>query len=211
MACFVVFRAILTLSFYGALIAAIEIALSTSYGTLAKIVIAYFAFELIAISLSLIFGFLIRSVNFIIFQFINVVPIIGANDEEAQVVVASGPRYFYLQKKLRNEIENWTPADTNELESFYNWRSRLLFSMRERIERAVMELKRIQKETGRQPLDAKLTDSQALIDALHKQLGKRASWLEKTIVPQSRFNGIFALTLIVLVIGYAIPHDWFVG
>ena len=83
--------------------------------------------------------------------------------------------------------------------------------MRERIERAVMELKRIQKETGRQPLDAKLTDSQALIDALHKQLGERASWLEKTIVPQSRFNGIIALTLIVLVIGYAIPHDWFVG
>src|SRR5208337_837408 len=109
------FRAILTLSFYGALIAAIEIALSTSYGTLVKIVIAYFVFELIAILLSLIFGFLIRSVNFILFQFINVVPIIGANDEEAQFVVANGPRYFYLEKKLRNEIENWTPADTNEL------------------------------------------------------------------------------------------------
>lgn len=140
-----------------------------------------------------------------------IVPAIGADNEEAQFVALYGPRFFYLEKKLRNEIENWTPTDTGELASFYNWRSRLLFSVRERIERTVVELKRIQKETGRQPLDAKLTDSRTVIDALHKQLGEKPSWLERVIVPQRNFNSMIGLALIVLVIGYAIPHGWFVG
>jgi len=51
-----------------------------------------------------------------------------------------------------------------------------------------------------------LTDNLTLIDALHKQLGEKPSWPEKVIVPQRNFNSIIALALIVLVIGYAIPH-----
>jgi hypothetical protein len=201
------FRAIFRIGVWGALFAAIAFALSTSYGTLAKIVIAYLAWELILLLLVWIRHLLFGTVKRILFRAIT--PAIGANAEEAQHVVLYGPRYFYLEKKLRNEIENWTPADTGELASFFNWRSRFLFSVRERIERTVGELKRLQKETGRQPLDAKLTDAQALIDTVQKQLGEKPSWPEKVIVPRQTFNGIIGLALIVLVIGYAIPHGWF--
>lgn len=205
------FRAIYKLSLYGALFWAIEISLHTSYGTLAKIVIAYFIWELIVLLLSWVFRFFRACVKRFIFKAINVIPAIGADAEEAQFVVLHGPRYFYLEKKGRNEIENWTPADTKELASFYNWRSRLLFSVRERIERTVIELKRIQRETARQPLDAKLTDARTLIETLHKQLGEEPSWPEKALVYQPSFNSMIGFTLIVLVIGYAIPHGWFVG
>jgi hypothetical protein len=204
------FRAIYQLSKYGALFWAIKISLSTSYGTLAKIVIAYSLWELILLVLVWVFRFFLGCVKRIIFKTVTVIPAIGGDAEEAQFVVLYGPRYFSLEKKLRNEIENWTPADTKELASFYNWRARLLFSVRERIERTVTELKRIHKETGRQPLDAKLTDALTLIETLHKQLGEKPSWPEKALVPQRMFNGIIGLTLIVLVIGYAIPHGWFV-
>src|SRR5260370_10855260 len=182
------FRAIFKLSLYGALFWAIEISLRTSYGTLAKIVIAYFVWELIVLLLVWVFRFFHGYVKRIIFKAINVIPAIGADAEEAQFVVLYGPRYFYLEKKLRNEIENWTPADTKELASFYNWRSRLLFSVRERMDRTVIELHRLQKETGRQPLDAKLTDATTLIETLHKQLGEKPSWPEKALVRQQKLQ-----------------------
>jgi hypothetical protein len=71
---------------------------------------------------------------------IDVLPAHGADTEEAKAIALTG-RVFELSKKLENEIENWTRDDTKELVSTMNWRARLFFPIRDRMENTIVELK----------------------------------------------------------------------
>jgi hypothetical protein len=87
------------------------------------------------------------------FFVVDVLPAHGANTDEAKAVVLLGD-LFLLNKKLENEIENWTEEDSRRLLSqSLNWRARSFFSPMERFSYCIQELKRIHRETGNQPSD----------------------------------------------------------
>jgi hypothetical protein len=98
--------------------------------------------------------------------------------------------------KLKNNISDWTPEDSDEYVSLMNWRTRLFFGRKIRIrtQRTVGELQRIYRETGEQ---ATLHN----IKEIHKRVpGGNTSWLEYVVVAPNYFNAIVALVIIVVVI-----------
>ncbi len=193
------FRLVMRITFFVAIIVAILIAQSTSFGTLIKIVIAYVAFEAILLVVgTAIYAALGWVLTRFFFFLIDVVPAHGANAEEAKAIVLTG-RAFELLKNLENDIENWTYDDTRELVSKANWRARWFFPIRERMEARIRELKRIHDETGQQPRDL----GQAAIEKLCEALPNgKVSLLEKAIVNQQFFNSIVAFCIIVIIFAY---------
>src|SRR5262249_1679649 len=58
----------------------------------------------------------------------------GENIEEAKLIGSVGPM-VWLQKKLMNDIGNWTFDDTQEFAKCLGWRARLWFNAEERMKR----------------------------------------------------------------------------
>ena len=193
------FRLVTRITFFVVIFVSILIAQSMSYGTLIKIVIAYVAFEAILLVVgTAIYAALGWVLTRFFFFLIDVVPAHGANAEEAKAIVLTG-RAFELSKKFENEIENWTYDDTTELVSKVNWRGRLFFPIRERMDGTIRELKLIHEETGQQPRDL----GQVGIAKIREGLPNgKVSLLEKAIVNQQFFNSIFAVCIIVIVFAY---------
>jgi len=192
------FRALSQFVFFAVIFAAVIISQSffPSYSVATRIVIGYAAFEGIGIVvLLLVLHPLAWALKRLFFFFIDVVPAHGANAEEARQIALNG-RIFELNKKIENEIENWSIDDTDEYASLMNWRVRLLGTFRKRMYRIVRELQQIYEETGKQPRDM----GYASVDELFRKIGVKAGWLEKVFVEQWSFNAIFALTIISIAI-----------
>jgi hypothetical protein len=68
-----------------------------------------------------------------VFWLIDVVPARGENAEEARNITLHG-KVVWLDKKLSTDIENWSENDSQELVSLLNWRARLFFNGRKRLE-----------------------------------------------------------------------------
>jgi hypothetical protein len=100
---------------------------------------------------------------------------------------------------LDNEIENWTDDDTQELVSTMNWHARLFFPIKDRMERTIVELKRIHSQTGQQPRDL----GQAGVAKIREGLPNgKISLIEKMVVNQYYFNSIMAFCIINAVFLY---------
>jgi hypothetical protein len=195
------FRMAATISFYIVIVVAIVIAQSTSYSVPVKIAIAWVTMEGISMVLFLvIWGLIFWAIKRIFFWVIDVVPAHGANAMEAREVVLTG-RAFELGKKILNDIENWDYDDTCELVSKMNWRARLLFPVKQRLENAIAELHRIHEETGKQPGDL---GTKAVAEIREQLFHGQISWLEKALIYQPVFNSIVGFVLIVLAIYYGI-------
>jgi hypothetical protein len=135
----------------------------------------------------------------IFFFLIDVVPTRGANLTEAQAGVVSG-RGVWLGLKSDRDIGNWSDDDTFELGSLINWRGRLFFNARERLETRVERLKDNYIVTGKQPGELTKPELDALVaDTDYK-------WFETAIIDQRFFNSIFAFVLIVSGILYLASH-----
>jgi hypothetical protein len=185
------------LTYFAIIAVAIMIAQSTSYDTLVKVIIGYVSFEGIGlIVFLLIFAVMGWALRRFFFFLIDVVPAHGADAEEAQAIALTG-RAFELNKKFETDIEHWTDSDTAELASLANWRARLLFKVRNRIENTVWELQRIYDETGQQPCQL----GQLKISKIRESLpGGKVTWLETAFVDQRFFNSILGFTIIAVVI-----------
>jgi hypothetical protein len=185
--------------FYLTVAASIVAAQLTSYSPLAKIPIAFVAWELMSwVLIGVIWAAVCRVVANAFFWMVDVMPAHGANVDEARAIVLTG-RAFELAKKFDREIQNWTYDDTLEFVSIMNWRPRLFFPVRDRIERLVPELQRIYEETGKQPGDL----GQDGVSKIRESLpGGGVSWFEKAMVSQPIFNSMVALVVITVVFGY---------
>jgi hypothetical protein len=200
------FRVAAKLTFFVLIVVSIGIAQSTTSAPPIKILIAYAAFELILLVLGLVaFSIISWALNRVFFFLIDVVPAHGANHVEAREIALAG-RAFELSKKFETQIENWSDEDTTELVSHLNWRARLLFPSRTRTARTVRELKRIQRETGAQPIDV---GSSGVIKIRESLPGGKPSLFEKALTTQSTFNSILALVIIAGAIIYMTPTGAF--
>jgi hypothetical protein len=185
--------------FYLTVAASIVVAQLTPYGPLAKIPIAFVAMELMSwVLVGIIWKAVYRLVVDAFFWTVDVIPAHGANADEARAIALTG-RAFEIAKKFDREIENWTHDDTLKLVSIMNWRARLFFPVRERIERLVPELQRIYEETGQQPGDLGQDGVSKIREGLP---GGSISWFEEAIVSQPVFNSMVALVMITVVLGY---------
>jgi len=114
-------------------------------------------------------------------------------------VVLTGP-YFLLNKKLETEIENWAFEDTDAFLSMgFNWRQKLFFNARSRLENVVTELQRIHSETGEEPGILGRNGIKAVKEKLE---GGPVPWFETMIIHQAYFNSLVAFIIIVLTISY---------
>ena len=190
-------RLIARIIYFALILIGIVIAQLTSFSIPIKIVIAYVSMEAIGIVTFLFINTALASVlNRIFFFLIDVVPAHGVNAEEAKAIALMG-RSFELTKKFDTDIENWTYEDTDELASLTNWRARLFFPVRDRLERTVSELQRIYYETGTLPRDLGVSKVAAIRESLP---GGKETWLEKAIVNQQIFNSLLAFAIVVAAI-----------
>jgi len=183
------------LLYFVTIFVAIIIAQSTSYGTLIKIFIANLVCQGILLVLKIIISIIGRILQGFFFFFVDVVPAHGANAEEAREIALTG-RLFELNKKLENEIQNWTLDDTDEYARLMNWRVRLLGAFRRRLYKVVPELQRIYDESGKQPRELGM----AGVDEVAAKLGLRPSWIERAINSPSSYNSLLAIAIISIVI-----------
>jgi len=183
-------RLLFRLTFFANVLASVFIAQSTSYSLLVKCVIGYVAFEAIGLVLLVIGHLVYWIVRQMFFWFIDVIPSVGENAAEAREVVIRG-KVIRLSKKLTAHIDDWTWDDTQEFVSVFNWRARLLFNLREKVEKRIAILKDYQEETGKQPQDLRGTELQKLVGHLD------LSGFERFISNQMFFNSLFGGCLIV--------------
>ena len=196
------FRLIARIMYFATIFVGIGIAQFTSFSIPIKIVIAYVSFEAIGLVLLLTVYWGMTSVlNRIFFFIVDVVPAHGANAQEAKAIALTG-RAFELNKKLEADIENWTYEDTDEYVSLSNWRTRLLFPVKDRLVRVVSELQRIYYETGTQPRDLGVSKITAICESLP---GGKRSWFEKAIVSPQIFNSALAFVIIAAAIAFLNP------
>jgi hypothetical protein len=193
------FRLINRIMFFVVIFVGIAIAQSTSYSVPVKIVIAYASMEAIGIvAYVTILWWMASALNRFFLFLVDVVPAHGANAEEAKAIALSG-RAFELNKKFQTDIENWTYEDTEELASLTNWRARLFFPTRDRLEATVSKLQDIYYEFGKQPRDLGASKIAEIRESLP---GGKPSWFEKAIVNQQIFNALLAFAIVVAVIAW---------
>jgi len=119
------FRIAARLAFFVIIGIAIFIGHRTGYHVLVQMVIAYVAFEAISWVFSYLWALLIATpIAKAFFWVIDVVPSRGENMEEAKLIANVGPM-VWLNKKLMNDIGNWTFDDTQEFAKCLGWRARL--------------------------------------------------------------------------------------
>ena len=156
----------------------------TGYHVLVQMVIAYVALEAISLVLVLLWALLITMpIEKAFFWIIDVVPSRGENMEEAKLIARAGP-IVQLEKKLMNDIENWTVDDTEEYAKCQNWRSRLLFNARHRVWKRADVLLQAYWNTGKQPAEL----GQAEVIKLLKPYNN--NWLENFIIHPQGWNAI---------------------
>lgn len=184
-------RLLVRLSVFANVAASVFIAQSTSYPLLVKCVIGCVAFEAIGVVILLVWQLVYWIVQQMFFWLIDVVPSDGENAAEAREVVIRG-KFIRLGKKFLAHIDDWTTDDTREFVSgVCNWRTRLLFNVRERMEKRVAILKRYQNETGKQPQDMRGTELQKLVG--HFEM----NWFERLISNQVFFNSMVGGCIII--------------
>ena len=98
-----------------------------------EIVVGFVAFEAIGFLLFIILSIIGWPFQRMFFWLIDVVPARGGNSEEAKNIARYG-KVIWLDKKLTSDIDGWSSEDTEELVSLLNWRARLFFHGRERLE-----------------------------------------------------------------------------
>jgi len=189
-------RLIVRLMWFVFIALAVALAEWTKYSVPAKIVVGYAAME----GMYLVFGLLWLLLIFlpikkIFFWVVDVIPSRGADEEEAEEIVLKG-KAVWLYKKLATDIENFTYKDTDELASTLNWRARLFFNGKEKLDKRLAALYEIYEQTGKQP--GSLPDAE-----IRKMLGSlNPSWFEKVIVSPQFFNSIMSCFIIVVAILY---------
>jgi len=195
------FRFVAVVSSYAILLASIFIAHSTSYSVPVKILVAFAS--MLAINL-LIFGvfwpIIFSCIRRLFFWFIDVVPAHGADDEEARTIVLRGPTSFRVTKKFDCEIENWTAEDTRALLKLLPWRVTMLFNPKERLELLVAELKRVHRETGKEPRD--LGGKAKIAEIREKLPGGHIPWPEQIVTDELSCN--LAISLVIIILGVSL-------
>jgi hypothetical protein len=171
----------------------IAVAQWVEYPTIIRIVIGYVTFEAVGLIMAVIYQLLMWIVRAVFFWIIDVVPSKGADEEEAREVVVNGPA-TWLVKKLSTDIEKWTTADTRALASTMNWRARLLFNARERLETRVERFQQYYYDTGRQP--GVLTKDE--VDKLVGDL--KEGWFQIAIVNPYFFRSIVGAFIIAFAV-----------
>jgi hypothetical protein len=190
------FRVINRLMYFVFIAIAVGLAEWTKFGMPAKVAVGYVSFEGMFLVFGILWLFLVTlPVQKIFFWMIDVIPSRGADEEEAQEIVMKG-KAVWLYKKLATEIENFTYKDTDELASTMNWRARLFFNGKEKLDKRVAALYEIYEQTGKQP--GSFPDAE-----IKKMLGGlNPSWFEKVIVSPQAFNSIAACLIIIVAILY---------
>jgi hypothetical protein len=186
-------------SFYGAVLGSILIAEQLAKSAALKIIVAFFAMEVIGGSVFLLWWLVLSAIKKLFFFFVDIVPAHGSTAEEAKLVASEGD-LFLLTEKLANRVEDWTDEDTRRYVSLdANWRARMFFHARERFTHVVNELKRIHQETGKEPNGIEAREIETLRESAK---GGHVTLLEKIIVPQHHFNSLVGLIIIIFVVLY---------
>jgi hypothetical protein len=191
------FDIVIKLCFFVYVLVAILIAQSTEYNVLLKIVIAYLAFEVIAILMGIAWLIVYKVFNGAFFWLIDIVPAHGTNAKEARRI-AEGGRISELMLKLEKDLNNWTQEDTDQLGSMlWNWRARLFFGKerKRRLNLNIEHLKTIYDTTGQLTTDS-------ITEALKKYPGGKALWWETVIASPYIFNQIVCLAIIIVVVAH---------
>lgn len=129
---------------------------------------------------------------------IDVVPSLGENIEEANLIARSGP-IVWLSKNFANDVENWTIEDAEHFAKCMNWRARLLFNARDRVWKRSQVLRQVYWDTGKQPVEL----GEAEINKLLKPY--KENWLETVIIHPQGWNAITGGAAIVVAIVYMAP------
>jgi hypothetical protein len=163
---------------------------------LIKIVIAYVVFEIIMIVVQIVFGIISWILRKAFFWTVDVIPAQGSDMTEAREVVLMGP-IVLLSKKLTTEIENWTHEGTAAFTAAAtNWRARMFFNAKERVEKRIAILTDFYERTGRQPNTLHEEERKKLLHGLD------LNWFQSAIVAQWSFNALLGIAIIVVAIAY---------
>jgi hypothetical protein len=98
-----------------------------------------------------------------------------------------------------NDIDNWTEQDTDDFVSLLNWRARLFFNAREKVEKRLAIFQQMYDDTGKQPSSCSHDDIQKMLQPY------APSWIEKAIVTPNFFNAIAGFIIITIAILYLNP------
>jgi hypothetical protein len=187
------------IALWAMIVVAILIVHSFSYSWPVKAVLGYVIFEAMGIGVTIIFAALSWLLSKSFFSLIDVVPTKGEDAEEARLVVTKGP-LFWLSKKMSSNIDDWTDDDTDAFAKALNWRARLLFNERKKIQRRAEIFLRNFEETGIQPVDLPRNELKDLVG--HLDGSKLARGFEIAIVNPNYFSGIVGLVVIVIAMAY---------
>ena len=167
------------------------------YYLLGKLLIGWIIFEVSAMFFMwVIFKPIEWGISKLFLFIVDVVPSHGKDEEEAKAIAFYGPIYE-LNKKLDEDIANWTYSDTDAFVALQNWRGRWFFPIKDRMHYLVRELTRLYEQDGKQPKSRDPEVVKSIVDSLP---GQRVTWFERAIVSPAIFNSIVAIVIIGVIL-----------